>query len=122
MFTPSLPPIVERPMEPEVRAFAEPYGDFLTHSQGHFEVWEGWQRLGPAGLARRGLPAAIACREYDEFPRGRIVFSKARAAFCDLCRPQTANAQNDRADRRRIWIGGAMHCCALRRALPHLIQ
>ena len=41
-------------------AAAEPYGDFLTHPRGHCEVWEGWRRLGPAGLARRGLPLAVA--------------------------------------------------------------
>lgn len=32
-------------------AVAETYGDHLTHSRGHHEVWEGWRRLGPAGLA-----------------------------------------------------------------------
>ena len=39
-------------------ARAEPYGDCLTHAAGHHEVWECWRRLGPTGLARRGLPAA----------------------------------------------------------------
>ncbi len=62
-------------------AAAEPYGDFLTHSRGHYEVWEAWQRLGPAGLARRGLPAAIAFREYEEFPRGRIVYDTRERLF-----------------------------------------
>lgn len=41
-------------------AEAEPYGAFLTHPRGHYEVWEGWRRLGPAGLARRGLPVLVA--------------------------------------------------------------
>lgn len=54
-------------------AAAEHYGDFLTHPRGHYEVWEGWRRLGAAGLARRGLPAAIAENEYETFSRGRIV-------------------------------------------------
>jgi hypothetical protein len=62
-------------------AAAEHYGDFLTHAQGHCEVWETWQRLGPAGLAQRGLPDAIAWHEYDEFPRGRIVFQKRERLF-----------------------------------------
>lgn len=60
---------------------AEPYGDFLTHPRGHYEIWEEWRLLGPAGLARRGLPAAIAFREYEEFPRGRIVFDTRESAF-----------------------------------------
>ena len=56
-------------------AEAEPYGDFLTHPRGHYEVWEGWRRLGPARLARRGLPTVIAWHEYEHFPRGRVVFN-----------------------------------------------
>ena len=55
-------------------AEAAPYGDFLTPPYGHYEVWEGWRRLGPAGLVRRGLPALIAWHEYEHFPRGRVVF------------------------------------------------
>lgn len=60
---------------------AEPYGDFLTHPRGHHEVWEGWRRLGPAGLARRGLPAAIAWHEYEHFPRGWVVFDTRSSRF-----------------------------------------
>lgn len=55
-------------------AEAELYGEFLTHPRGHYEVWESWQRLGPDGLKKRGLPAEIAWHEYEHFPRGRIVF------------------------------------------------
>ena len=62
-------------------ADAEPYGDKLTHSKGHYETWSDWQRLGPAGLARRGLPAAIAWREYEDLPRGRVVFDLADTSF-----------------------------------------
>ena len=60
---------------------AEPYGDFLTHSRGHYEVWEGWRQLGPAGLARRGLPTVIAWHEYEHFPRGRVVFDTHSSRF-----------------------------------------
>ena len=62
-------------------AEAEPYGDYLTHPRGHHEVWEGWHRLGPAGLARRGLPALIAWHEYEHFPRGRAVFDTGTGRF-----------------------------------------
>jgi hypothetical protein len=60
---------------------AEPYGDFLTHPRGHHDVWEGWRQLGPAGLARRGLPTAIAWHEYEDFPRGRVVFDTRSSRF-----------------------------------------
>jgi hypothetical protein len=60
---------------------AEPYGDFLTHPRGHYEVWESWRQLGPAGLARRGLPTIIAWHEYEYFPRGRVVFDTRSSRF-----------------------------------------
>lgn len=53
---------------------AEPYGDCLTYPGAHYDVWEGWRRLRPAGLRKRGLPAMIASHEYEHFPRGRIVY------------------------------------------------
>lgn len=62
-------------------AEAEAYGDCLTHFRGHYEVWEGWRRLGPMGLARRGLPPLIAWHEYEHFPRGRVVFDTATGRF-----------------------------------------
>lgn len=60
---------------------AETYGAFLTHPRGHYEVWEAWRRLGPAGLRRRGLPPAIAWHEYEECPRGRIVYDREAKRF-----------------------------------------
>ena len=62
-------------------AGAESYGNFLTHPGGHYEVWEAWRRLGPAGLAARGLPRAIAWHEYEHFPRGRVVYHCPTARF-----------------------------------------
>lgn len=71
---------------------AEPYGDFLTHPRGHYEVWEAWRRLGGTGLTRRGLPAAIAFSEYEAFPRGRIVYDTKAEIFTIYadCKLQTA--------------------------------
>ena len=62
-------------------AKAEPYGNFLTHPRGHYEVWEGWRQLGAAGLARQGLPNLIAWHEYEHFPRGRVVFDTTIQRF-----------------------------------------
>ena len=62
-------------------AEAEIYGDFLTHPCGHHEVWQGWRRLSPAGLARCGLPVLIAWHEYEHFPRGRAVFDISTGRF-----------------------------------------
>jgi hypothetical protein len=60
---------------------AEAYGSCLTHPRGHYELWEAWQALGPAVLARLGLPSAIAWLEYEECPRGRIVFETTTRMF-----------------------------------------
>jgi hypothetical protein len=60
---------------------AEPYGEALTHPRGHYEVWEKWQRLGPAGLARAGLPPVIAWSEYEHHPRGRAVYHRPTSRF-----------------------------------------
>jgi len=60
---------------------AEAYGDCLTHERGHYEVWEGWQALGPAELHRRGLSATIAFYEYEHFPRGRVVYNKTAERY-----------------------------------------
>jgi hypothetical protein len=60
---------------------AEAYGDCLTHSRGHYEVWEAWRRLGPTGLAHRGLPPVILWHEYEHFPRGRVVFETRAQRF-----------------------------------------
>ena len=59
----------------------ESYGDFLTHANGHFDVWESWRRLGPAALTKRGLPQAIAWHEYEHFPRGRVVYHRLGERF-----------------------------------------
>lgn len=62
-------------------AKAEPYGDCQTHPHGHYDVREGWRRLGSSGLVNRGLPAAIAWNEYEHFPRGRVVFNTISEQF-----------------------------------------
>lgn len=52
----------------------EAYGECITHPNGHYEFWEGLSQLGAAALTSRGMPTAPAWHEYEEFPRGRIVY------------------------------------------------
>jgi hypothetical protein len=60
-------------------AGAEPYGDFLTHPYGHYEVWSNWQRPRRAPTTDSLVINAIREHEYEHFPRGRIVYhAKAR--------------------------------------------
>ena len=53
---------------------AEVYGERLTHAGGHYERWNSWQKLGAKWLRARGIPDDIILTEYDEWPRGRIVY------------------------------------------------
>lgn len=59
----------------------EPYGDCLTHAAGHYERWENWRALGAERLRATGLPDRIALTEYDEWPRGRVVYEKVAQRF-----------------------------------------
>ena len=65
-------------------AEAEPYGDFLTHPRGHYDVWSKWQKQSDAELSRQGMPAAILHHEYEDFPRGRIVYHIKRAFLASM--------------------------------------
>jgi hypothetical protein len=60
---------------------AEPYGDCMTHAAGHYDRWQEWQALGGAGCALAGYPDRIASTEYDEWPRGRIVYQTPALRF-----------------------------------------
>lgn len=62
-------------------AEAEPYGDFLTHPRGHYEVWTQWQKSRAAPVASRFILQAIAAHEYEFFPRGRIVYNTGTGTF-----------------------------------------
>lgn len=59
----------------------EPYADCLTHAAGHYERWERWRAVGAERLRTAGLPECIASTEYDEWPRGRIVYEKVAERF-----------------------------------------
>ena len=58
---------------------AEPYGDFLTFADGHYTVWERWRRAGRGADA--GLLRLVRSFEYEDWPRGRIVYDRARDRF-----------------------------------------
>jgi len=59
-------------------AEAEMYGDCLTFAPGHDEIWANWRRNGPPNPA---LAEVVLYDEYDEWPRGRIVFDRPANRF-----------------------------------------
>ena len=60
---------------------ASHYGDMLTHDGGHATHWDHLADLGTAGLRALGKPTAPAESEYDDWPRGRVVFDSRRHLF-----------------------------------------
>ena len=70
---------------------AEPYGDFLTFADGHYQVWERWRQTKDLDDALRALVRSF---EYEEWPRGRIVYDRSKNRFtlyadAKLMRPET---------------------------------
>jgi hypothetical protein len=57
---------------------AEPYGDFLTYGLGHYETWAHWRRDKAVDPALRAI---VRSYEYEDCPRGRIVFDQSRDLF-----------------------------------------
>ncbi|MGC2224010.1 MAG: hypothetical protein WA624_17505 [Methylocella sp.] len=57
---------------------AEPYGNCLTYGPGHYETWAHWRRDRTVEPAVRAL---VRSYEYEDWPRGRIVFDRARDQF-----------------------------------------
>jgi hypothetical protein len=50
---------------------AEPYGDCLSHRNSHIDYWTEQQRLG-------AVPRDV---EYEEYPRGRVVYNRKIQRF-----------------------------------------
>jgi hypothetical protein len=57
---------------------AEPYGDCLTYSPGHYKTWAQCRRDRTVDPALRAIVRAY---EYEDWPRGRIVFDRSRDLF-----------------------------------------
>jgi hypothetical protein len=58
---------------------AEPYGSMLTCPHGHYEIWEQWRKS--IGASGAGAAPLIAMSEYEEWPRGRIVYDTESNRF-----------------------------------------
>jgi len=58
---------------------AEPYGSMLTCPHGHYDVWEQWRK--GIDIRRAAAASLIAMCEYEEWPRGRIVYDTESERF-----------------------------------------
>jgi len=46
----------------------------LTTEMGHYDFWSAPVRRGMQGLREAGLPTAPVWSEYEEWPRGRVLY------------------------------------------------
>jgi hypothetical protein len=74
---------------------AEPYGTMLTCPHGHYEVSEQWRKAGER--------PAIAVSEYEEWPRGRIVYDTESGRFILYADTQILRDPTLMAAVREIW-------------------
>ena len=56
-------------------AAAEPYGDCLTFPLGHYEIWGQWRSTKNPDAVLRAVARTF---EYEDWPRGRIVFDRGK--------------------------------------------
>lgn len=55
---------------------ADAYGDMLTVDTGHLEHWSRLARRGVVALREAGIPTAPVWSEYEEWPRGRVLYDR----------------------------------------------
>ncbi|MGH7043692.1 MAG: hypothetical protein ACREFY_16400 [Acetobacteraceae bacterium] len=60
---------------------AVPYGDMLTVDTGHLEFWSELARRGPRLLRAAGIPTTPVWSEYEEWPRGRVLYDRSARCF-----------------------------------------
>ena len=60
---------------------AERYGEHLTHPGGHYDHWTLLAARGGRWLQANGYPDEIAVHDYEDFPRGRVVYNLADDRF-----------------------------------------
>ena len=60
---------------------AEPYGEFLTHAASHYDVWTALQHRPATELQQQYGTTAPRHHEYEDWPRGRIVYHQPSSTF-----------------------------------------
>ena len=60
---------------------ADAYGDMLTVDTGHLDYWSRLARRGALALREAGLPTAPVWCEYEEWPRGRVLYDSTARRF-----------------------------------------
>lgn len=62
-------------------AQADTYGDMLTVDTGHLEHWSQLVQRGARALREAGIPTTPVWSEYEEWPRGRVLYDSTARHF-----------------------------------------
>jgi hypothetical protein len=108
--------IVEADRQPVIIALAvsldqaDAYGDMLTVDTGHVDHWSRLARRGARALREAGIPTAPVWSEYDEWPRGRVLFDRTARRFVVRADKQLHRPEFSRliAERFGIALAGAV--------------
>lgn len=78
----SWPPAVTQPLLADCvpMARAETHGDVLTHG-AHYEYWTKPAAMNVRALRDQGVPDVVRWNEYEEWPRGRVVYHQPTGRF-----------------------------------------
>jgi hypothetical protein len=101
--------VVEENRQSAIIALAVPlgqaavYGDMLTVEIGHLDYWSRLARRGARALREAGIPSAPVWSEYEEWPRGRMLYDRTALRFVvradrQLHRPDLMRLVTDRFD------------------------
>ena len=108
--------VVEVKGQAAIIAFAVPldqasaYGDMRTVDTGHLEHWSSLARRGARALREAGLPTAPVWSEYEEWPRGRVLYDRLARRFVIRADRQLHRPEFMRliADRFRLVVAGVL--------------
>jgi hypothetical protein len=88
---------------------ADAYGDMLTVDTGHLEHWSRLARRSAVALRKAGIPIAPVWSEYEEWPRGRVLYDRIAQRFIVRADQQLHRPEFLRliVDRFRVALAGA---------------
>ena len=83
------------------------YGDMLTVELGQYEFWSSLARRGSQRLITAGMPTTPVWSEYEEWPRGRVLYDRTARRFVIRADRQLHQPAFVRLITRKFYLDGA---------------
>ena len=78
--------------------------DWVDYPGGHADYWERWQDAGENWLHAHNLPVDILSSEYDDHPRGRILYDLKSKRFILYADERLQNAPTIRTIKAKFGL------------------